>query len=97
MTVARWSATLDDYEANLTRFSLLLEDNEAVALPPFAAPAGLGPLPSQCADRARAMLQHTHELTERMQRAQEQIKGQLALVARTRTDQPSPSFVDAHA
>ena len=97
MTVARWSATLDEYEATLTGLSLLLEDSEAVALPPFAAPAGLGPLPSQCADRARALLQHSHELMERMQGAQEQIRGQLALVARTRTDQRSPSFVDAHA
>lgn len=95
MSVARWSATLDDYEANLHVFTLLLADSQAVALPPFAAPYGLGPLPAQYADRARSLLQHSAVLLQEMQSVQEQTSRQLLLVARTRTDQASPAFVDA--
>lgn len=96
MTTPSWSDTLDAYEASLEETSLLLEAGAGGEAELFAVPAGLGPLTPEHADRARMLITRSVDLQNRLRAAQTQTGKQLALIARTRTDRPGASYVDAH-
>ncbi len=87
MTTApdRWTAALTQMLAELDEARRALADGDVSRVPTFAVPAGLPPLPPECADLA-------HQVARELRSLESEIAGELAsrsTVARRTTPQGS--------
>lgn len=98
MTTSTWGEVLDDFEAELARAEALLARDSAPAadLPAWSPPEGLGPLTSDDAPRAAAVLERQRVVLDRLRSAAARTRTELEYVeALTRGPERQPAaFVD---
>lgn len=78
MTVARrWTEALDAYEARLLAVRDAIAAGNPGAVPPFAPPVDLGPMPEAVVERATALLVASRDLERTIQQARAAVVGRL--------------------
>jgi hypothetical protein len=98
MSAGRWSAALDQFAACLADQERQLAERHPELVVPFAPPAGLGPLPPELGERARALLARSEALAAQVHEALDATRRQLLLARRMTTERAAvPAYVDSHA
>jgi len=89
-----WSEALDEFEARLLLAEAALELAEEGAAPPFEPPPVEGPIPPECADRARALLARARGVEDRLVASRQRIRAELARMPRLPAVSESRSTLD---
>jgi hypothetical protein len=98
--VTGWAEVLDHMDRDVTAVETQLRDRGRRGLPqlvqPWAAPAGLGPIPPELRSRADAVLERQLAASLAVVAALSSTQRQVILAGRLRSqDAPAPSYLDA--
>lgn len=94
MSLAPWTTALDAFERSLAEQREAVARGDAGAVDAFSPPAGLGPLPRELADRARALLAASQEHVDELRTTLASTQRELALLDRMAPAGASPSYLD---
>lgn len=95
MSLAAWTAALDEFEATLRAHRDVLT-GKAQRPETFRPPEGLGPLPMELLPRANELAQTCAQLTTELQLASDRARARIAQSLPPQTP-AGPAFLSTHA
>lgn len=97
MTLSGWPAALDAFEAVLGEQEVLVRERRVEEVTAFEAPAGLGALPQELADRALSLHRRAQALSDEVWAQLARTGRQLTLAQKVAVVVNGPAYVDRRA